>query len=205
MKDDVQAPDVSATPSAGTSLTLIARLRGNDPAAWERLVKLYGPLVLYWARRAGLDEPDAADLLQDVMKSVSGAIGRFERDKSFGTFRGWLWTIARNRLRDFARIAAQRPAAIGGTDAQSRMLEIPEEEPDSSPEAEPSKALLHRALESVRSGIETRTWEAFWQTTVDGRAPQDVAEALGIGLASVYQARSRVLKRLREELGEILD
>lgn len=205
MNEHLGTAEVSATPSAGTSLTLLARLRGNDPGAWERLLRLYGPLVLYWGRRAGLNEADSADLLQDVMKSVTGAIGRFERNRTSGTFRGWLWTITRNRLRDFARMAAQRPAAVGGTDAQSRMLEVPESEPESSPESEPSKALLQRALELVRSGFESRTWEAFWRTTVDGRLPQDVAAELGVGLASVYQARSRVLKRLREELGELYE
>ena len=161
----------AATPSAGTSLTLLERLRGNDPEAWERVVRLYGPLVLFWGRRAGLNEADAADVLQDVFRSVSGAIGRFRRDQETDTFRGWLWVIARNKLRDYFRAAAQQPAAAGGTDAQDRLAQVPEDEPDSSPDAEPSRGLLHRALESVRAGFEDRTWAAFWRTTVDGLPP----------------------------------
>ena len=193
------------TPSAGTSLTLLTRLKGNEPEAWERLVRLYGPLVMYWARRAGLGDADAADLLQEVMRSVSGAIARFERERTGATFRGWLWTIARNKLRDRARLAAQQPNAIGGTDAQDLLKQIPDEEPESSPDSEPSRTLLQRTLETVKSSFEPRTWDAFWRTTVDGHSPNEVARELGIGLASVYQARSRVLRRLREELGELLD
>jgi RNA polymerase sigma-70 factor, ECF subfamily len=199
-------PDPSApTPSAGTSLTLLDRLRGREPEAWERLVRLYGPLVLYWGRRAGLGEADAADVLQDVFRSVAGAIGRFRRDDESGTFRGWLWAIARNKLRDHFRAAARQPAAAGGTDAQDRFRQVPDAEPDSTPDSAPSRALLHRALEAVRAGFEDRTWQAFWRTAVDGRPPADVAAELGLGLASVYQARSRVLRRLRDELGGLLD
>jgi RNA polymerase sigma-70 factor (ECF subfamily) len=199
-------PDSSApTPSAGTSLTLLERLRGQEPEAWERVVRLYGPLVLYWGRRAGLNDADAADLLQDVFRAVTGAIGRFERTADTGTFRGWLWAIARNKLRDHFRAADRRPAAAGGTDAHDRFQQIPDDEPDSAPDSAPSRDLLHRALESVRTGFEERTWQAFWRTTVDGRPPADVAAELGLGLASVYQARSRVLRRLRDELGGLLE
>ena len=205
MNDATGSIDAAATPSAGTSLTLLGRLKGNEPDAWERLLRLYGPLVLFWGRRAGLNEPDAADLLQDVLKSVSGAIAQFERDRTQGTFRGWLWTIARNKLRDRARIATRQPVALGGSDAQQMLQQVPEIEPDSSPDAEPSRALLNRALELVKSEFEPRTWEAFWRTTVDDRTPQDVAAELGIGLASVYQARSRVLRKLRVELGELIE
>jgi RNA polymerase sigma-70 factor (ECF subfamily) len=203
---DAHDPSPSApTPSAGTSLTLLDRLRGNDAEAWERVVRLYGPLVLFWGRRAGLSEADAADLLQDVFRSVAGAIAGFRLDRAGDTFRGWLWTITRNKLRDHFRNLAREPVAAGGTEAQDRFHQIPEAEPDSSPESEPSKALLHRALESVRPAFEERTWQAFWRTTVDGRPPADVAAELGLGLASVYQARTRVLRRLRQELGGVLD
>jgi RNA polymerase sigma-70 factor (ECF subfamily) len=196
----------SPTPdtAGGTSLGLLDRLRGQEPEAWERLVRLYGPLVLFWGRRAGLNEADAADLLQDVFRAVTGAIGRFRRADA-GTFRGWLWTIAQNKLRDHFRAAARQPAAAGGTDAHDRFQQVPDAEPESSPDSAPSRELLHRAIESVRVGFEERTWQAFWRTTVDGHPPGDVAAELGLGLASVYQARSRVLRRLREELDGLLD
>jgi RNA polymerase sigma-70 factor (ECF subfamily) len=202
---DPPPPETGSAAASHTSLSLLDRLRDNDPEAWRRLVALYGPLVLYWGRRAGLNEDDAADLLQDVFRSVTGAIGRFRRDRPGDTFRGWLWSIARNKLRDHFRDLQRGPVAAGGSEAQARLTEVPDEEPESAAESEPSRALLRRALELVRGGFEDPTWQAFWRTTVDGRPPADVATELGLGLASVYQAKSRVLRRLREELGGLLD
>ena len=197
--------DAGSVAASHTSLSLLDRLRGNDPEAWRRLVALYGPLVLFWGRRGGLNEDDAADLLQDVFRSVTCAIGRFRRDRPGDTFRGWLWSIARNKLRDHFRERDREPVAAGGSEALARFTQIPEEEPDSAADSEPSRGLLRRALDLVRDGFEEPTWQAFWQTTVDGRSPTDVAAALGVGLASVYQAKSRVLRRLREELGGVLE
>src|SRR5262249_11738594 len=154
---------------------------------------------------AGLSEDDAADLLQDVFRSVTGAIDRFHRDRPGDTFRGWLWSIARNKLRDHFRDREREPAAAGGSEALAQFTQIPDDEPEGAADGEPSRALLHRALELVRGGFEELTWQAFWRTTVDGRAPADVAAELGLGLASVYQAKSRVLRRLREELGGLID
>jgi RNA polymerase sigma-70 factor, ECF subfamily len=197
--------DTGSAAAAHTSLSLLDRLRGNDPEAWRRLVALYGPLVLYWGRRAGLSEEDAADLLQNVFQSVTGAIDRFRRDRPGDTFRGWLWSIARNKLRDHFRAREREPVAAGGSEALAHFTQVPEDEPESDAGTEPSRGLLHRALELVRGGFEETTWQAFWQTAVDGRPPADVAAALGLGLASVYQAKSRVLRRLREELGGVMD
>jgi RNA polymerase sigma-70 factor (ECF subfamily) len=205
LADPDPQPVPGSAPSGNTSLSLLERLRGNDPEAWRRLVALYGPLVLYWGRRSGLTEDDAADLLQDVFRSVTGAIGRFRRDRPGDTFRGWLWSISRNKLRDYFRDRDRHPVAAGGSEAQARFAEVPEDEPDSAPESEPSRALVHRALDVVRGDFEDRTWQAFWRTTVDGLAAADVAAELGLGLASVYQARSRVLRRHREELGGLID
>src|SRR5207253_3239494 len=127
-------PPGGSAPSGHTSLSLLARLRENDPEAWRRLVGLYGPLVLHWGRRAGLGGADAADLLQDVFRAVSGAIGRFRRDRPADTFRGWLWSIARNKLRDHFRDREKRPVATGGSEAHARLTQVPEDEPDSSPD-----------------------------------------------------------------------
>ena len=118
--------------SAGTSPTLLARLRTAEPAAWHRVVHLYSPLVFSWGRRAGLSSEDAADVMQDVWAAVAKAIPRFEHTAVGSTFRGWLYTVSRNKLADFFRRRSNRPTAEGGSDAQGRWAEVPESEPDES-------------------------------------------------------------------------
>jgi RNA polymerase sigma-70 factor (ECF subfamily) len=197
--------DTGSAAAAHTSLSLLDRLRGNDPEAWRRLVALYGPLVLYWGRRAGLSEEDAADLLQNVFQSVTGAIERFRRDRPGDTFRGWLWSIARNKLRDHFRAREREPVAAGGSEALAHFTQVPEDEPESEAGTEPSRGLLHRALEFVRGGFEETTWQAFWQTAVDGQSAKDVGRTLGLSPGAVYVAKSRVLARLREEISQLDD
>src|SRR5262249_50716351 len=108
------------TPSSwDTSLSLLERARNRDTVAWQKLVQLYSPLVFSWARRAELGDADAADLVQEVWQAVAGALERFRRDSEGGTFRGWLWTITRNKLNDHFRARRDKPEAAGGTEAKN--------------------------------------------------------------------------------------
>lgn len=194
------------TPSScdSTSLSLLERARGRDPIAWQRLVQLYSPLVFSWARRAGLDDTDAADLVQDVWQSVSASLDRFRRDAQSGTFRGWLWTIARNKLNDHFRTRRDKPEAAGGTEARQLLESFPEHEPADDTGVQ-EYGLLHRTLEMIRPEFEERTWRAFWAMTVDGRQAAEVGEELGMAANAVHQARFRVLRRLREEMAGLVE
>ena len=197
----------STPPGSGTSLSLLARVRANDADGWRRLVQLYSPLVYYWCQRMGLSREDAADTLQNVWQSVSGRIGHFER--AGGAFRGWLWTITRNKVFDHFRKERGAPAvAAGGSSAAQALQEIPEEEPASFVEesaTDGSGDVLRRALEMIRPDFAAHTWQAFWLATVDGRQAREIAEQLGMSLDAVYQAKTRILRRLREELEGVLD
>ncbi|HUG93510.1 MAG TPA: sigma-70 family RNA polymerase sigma factor [Planctomycetaceae bacterium] len=191
---------------SSTSTSLLRRVREHDAGAWQRLVDLYGPLVFYWGRRSGLRPPDAADVMQDVFAAVHGAIGRFERDPHGGTFRGWLWTIARNKIHDHFRRAAGQAAAAGGTDAARRLDQVPESWDDESADPRDRGALsglYRRALEFVRSEFEERTWQAFWRSVVEDEPAAEIAADLGISANAVRQYKSRVLRRLRQELGDL--
>src|SRR5438105_4437335 len=101
-----------------TSLSLLQRVQGNQPRAWEQLVDLYAPLVYHWCRRAGLGSEDTADVFQEVFRAVAEHVAAFRRDRPGDTFRGWLRTITRNKLRDHFRRRQDQPRAHGGTDAQ---------------------------------------------------------------------------------------
>jgi RNA polymerase sigma-70 factor (ECF subfamily) len=182
---------------------LLARARDRDTEAWRRLVQLYSPLVFFWARRAGLGDADAADVVQDVWLAVAAALERFRRDSS-GTFRGWLWTITRNKLHDHFRNRQAQPTAAGGTDAQHFLQTLSEQEPADETGVH-EHALLHRALELIRPEFEERTWRAFWRMTVDGRPAAEVGPELGMTTNAVHQAKFRVLHRLREEMAGLLE
>jgi RNA polymerase sigma-70 factor (ECF subfamily) len=197
---------VNLQSSDGTSSDLLSRVRARDPAAWERLADLYGPLVYYWCRRSGLQEADAADVVQNVFVAVAAAIGNYRRQAG-ATFRGWLWTVTRSKVQDhFRRLRTQSPGA-GGSEAQRRLAELayqPNEEADGQDQAE-TTALIHRTLRGIRGEFEQATWTAFWRTVVGGERPVDVAPQLGLSANAVRQCKRRVLRRLRDELGEPAD
>lgn len=194
--------DDGGDPSTATSRSLLDGARAEQEAAWDRLVALYAPLVYRWCRRWDLPEQEIADVAQDVFGAVARHLGEFRRDRPGDTFRGWLRTIARNKVRDHYRRLAREPAAPGGTEAQLRLNRLPAEEPDDSSGSRSDRSLFARALESVRSEFEDRTWRAFWRTAVEGRTPGEVAPELGMSPGAIRVAKSRVLRRLREELGE---
>jgi RNA polymerase sigma-70 factor (ECF subfamily) len=187
---------------ASTSSSLLERLKVQDPQAWERFVDLYGPLIYNWSRQTGLQPDDAADVMQDVFRSVTVSVTAFRHDGPSATFRGWLWTITRNKIRNLARQRAGRPDATGGTDAYLRLQELPEELDEPSTMNRPGPSLAQRGLELVKAEFESRTWQAFWQVTVEDRRPAEVAASLGMSVGAVYMAKSRVLRRLRDELAD---
>lgn len=188
-----------------TSASLIRRVQRHDRDAWERLSAVYGPVVYEWARQNGLQPPDAADVMQDVFQTLMQSIGRY-REQPSGSFRGWLWTVTRNKVRDQHRKRMNQDAAIGGTDAYSRLLQMPEDPPLNESDLGKCEAsgVKRRAMDLMKTDFETQTWQAFWRTTIHGEAASDVARDLGVSKWTVYKARSRVLQRLREEFAELL-
>lgn len=180
-----------------TSSSLVAGVRSLDPESWKRFTLQYGPLVYAWARRAGLHGPDAADITQDVFRSVLYRADRLRHDRPGDNFRGWLWAVTRNTIRDHWR--RHSVPAVGGSDAFERLQSLPA--PDFSSDAFPSgSGRLNEAVAKVRDEFEGTSWTAFWRTMVDGQSPARVAEELGISANAVYVSRSRILRRLREVL-----
>lgn len=200
------------------SSSLLLGLREFDQRAWERLVALYGPLVYLWCRDAGLQAEDAADVGQEVFRAISRKIGEFRRDRPGDSFRGWSRMIARNKILDFLRRRSKQVNAAGGSDALNNLLAAPDSiesatdgsvflsgKVSPSSERRERRLLFRRALELVRASFEERTWLAFWHVTVDERSPKDVAMALNMSPGAVYTAKSKILRRLREEFGEVVD
>jgi RNA polymerase sigma-70 factor (ECF subfamily) len=162
-------------------------------------VQLYASVIYGFARQRGRQDADAADLMQDVLRAVANSIHTY--DKSKGTFRGWLYTITRNKMYNQMESQRRHPRGSGDSDAQRRLDEQPDRdntEEDWDREYE-RKAFLW-AADRIRNEFQESTWKAFWLTAVDGLAAKDVGVQLGLSPGAVYVAKSRVLARLREEI-----
>jgi len=188
--------------SPQTRPSLLVQLRdGANHGAWQEFINLYGPVVYGFARKRGLQDADAADLMQEVMRSVSTAIGRLDYDREQGTFRGWLFTITRNKIFNFLSARRLRPQGSGDT-TTNRLLETRPDESDGNDawELEYQRRLAALAMERVKGEFQQTTWKAFWLTAVEGLATADAAAQVGLSPGAIYVARSRVLARLKEEV-----
>jgi len=201
-----------------TSLSLLDRVKADDQQAWQRLVGLYSPLVCHWCARWQVTGADADDVVQDVFVAVAAGIVKFQRPRpavcapstvtrseAAGSFRGWLGAITRNKLRDFYERRQRQPAAQGGSDVHRLFQEMPDSTlSDDATDAAQLSDVYYRALELIRGDFEDHTWQAFWRTAVDNQTPAEVAPALGMSKAAVRQAKARVLRRLKEEVGDLI-
>jgi RNA polymerase sigma-70 factor (ECF subfamily) len=181
-----------------TRASLLVRLRDpRDRDAWTQFLDLYTPLVYGYARKQGLQDADAADLCQDVLGAVAGAIGRLEYDRARGTFRSWLFTIVRRKLLTWRRAQKHRPANHPALQQALEEQPAPPAE-EAAWEAEWEERLFAWACAQVRPQVTEVTWQAFWRTAIEEQPGKRVAAALGLSLDAVYRARSRVLARLKE-------
>jgi RNA polymerase sigma-70 factor (ECF subfamily) len=195
-----------------TSISLIVRIQSSDDVSWSRFVDLYSPLIWGWCRGAGLERNDADDVSQEVFTAVARAITRYERN---GSFRGWLWQVTRNKVLDHFRARQRGPKVTGGSDFGNWLRQIPESPPDDSSVSTMGDPLAMRALELIRIEFEESTWTAFVQMVFEKRTAAEIAVDLGWaspdgldsekGAKRVRQAKFRIMKRLRDEFGEMLD
>ncbi len=191
-------------PGDSTSLSLLRRAVSREPDAWRRIVALYSPLVEHWCRQARVKGADVEDLAQEVFAAVFAKLETFRADRPGTTFRAWMRGVARHKIQDYLRHRVE--AAAGGTDAQMQLQQIPAppEEIGLSERPADIAGVYQRALGLVRDEFEVQTWEAFWRVAVEDRSPADVAAELGMTPNGVRKAKSRVLFRLREEMGELI-
>ncbi len=193
--------DESDRPGGDTTrASLLIRLR--DPAdreAWRLFVETYTPMIYGYCRRRGLQASDVADVTQDVMTEVMRSIREFSYQPERGRFRDWLGMIARRKLiRFFDR---EGRAGKGDGDAADELIrQVAAPESDTMWTEAFQARILEVALGHTRPCFEDATWRAFERTWLDGREPAEVARELGVPVDSIYVSRSRVLKRLREEV-----
>ena len=188
---------------APTRASLLVRVRdAADGPAWVQFVQIYTPLIYGFARKKGLQDADAADLTQDILAAVARAIRKLEYDPDKGSFRGWLFTAVRHRLRHYLVHKPHQPQGSGDSQAQQLLAEQPAQAEEADWDQAFERRIFHWAADRVRPTVTEATWQAFWQTTLEGGEPKQVAQRLGMGVAAVYMAKSRVLKRLKELIQE---
>src|SRR5581483_8644736 len=157
-----------------TRPSLLLRIRdGQDHEAWRQFIQMYAPVVYGFVRKRGVQDADAADLMQEVFRSVAGAAHRLDYDRKRGTFRGWLYTITRNKLYNFLTARKRKERASGDSDGQRRLEEqaAPADGSDLW-DREYERQMFSFAAEQVRDEFHPQTWQAFWQTAVDGKNPK---------------------------------
>ena len=193
--------------SSRTPASLLERLRTrSDHEAWSHFVQLYGPFIYRWFQVSHVQHHDACDLSQEVLATVAREMPQFRYDPARGSFRGWLRTIMSNRLRNYWRTRAD-DRVITGKEVQAKLaaLEDPVGEAARRWDVDHDSHVISRVLMILKTDFDPTTWRAFWLLVVDELAPALVAQELNLSRASVYAAKSRVLRRLRQELDGILD
>jgi RNA polymerase sigma factor (sigma-70 family) len=192
---------MSSSADSRTSLTLIDLLRQSprDVGAWDRFVRRYRPRIYGWCRVRGLQEADAEDVAQDVIAILTRKMARFRYDPS-RSFRAWLKAITYHALSD---LIASRSRAIG--DRPTPILESIEARDDLDRRLDElfDRELLELAMARVRARVAAPTWDAFRLTTFEGHSGAEAARLLGIPVASVFVAKHRVQKSLREEIARL--
>lgn len=189
-----------------TRRSLVLRLKDpDDEAAWQEFVEIYQPLIYKLARNKGLQDADADDLCQDVLRAVASAVGRWDPDPAKGRFRGWLFRIARNLVVNFLSDQRRQPRGSGRTSVHELLEARPQNDTGAEAEfaMEFKRRAFHWAAEQVKHEFADNTWRAFWMTGVENIPVAKAAETLGLSPGAVYIARSRVLARLRERVEQL--
>jgi RNA polymerase sigma-70 factor, ECF subfamily len=187
-----------------STCSLLRLAAADEPDAWTRMVALYSPLVRFWCRRASVPDHETQDVLQEVFVAVYSNLKKFQVDPRGTTLRAWMRGITRHKIQHYFQDRGE--AATGGTQAHVRLLQVPgpADEFESGEEPTGTAAVCRRALSRVRDQFEERTWTAFWWVAVEDRSPAEVAAEMGLTPCAVRKAKSRVIRRLKEEMGELI-
>jgi RNA polymerase sigma-70 factor, ECF subfamily len=191
-----------STSSLPTEKSLIQRVLDQEADAWSQFVELYGPLIQHWCRRCGLNTQQVEDCTQDVFLVVLQKLNQYRPSETGGGFRSWLWRVTRNKIIDLMRVATRQSPSPGGSSAQVALNNIPMPPEDEQTEPLQLQLLMHRTMQQVRDEFEIRTWQAFERTVIDGLSTEAVSQELQMSPATIRQYRARILRRLRQHLGQ---
>jgi RNA polymerase sigma-70 factor (ECF subfamily) len=190
-----------------TRHSLLVRAQTGQTDAWKDLMDLYRPLILGWLNRQGVPARDLEDLSQEVLLSVVKNLPGFQHSGNRGAFRSWLRTIVCSRTADYWRALDAATPAGGGSGATAALQEIADPDSDLNRQwdEEHDRYVLHCLLDLVEQEFEPVTLMAFRRLALDGVSGAEAAQELGLSVAAVYVAKSRVLARIRQEAEGLID
>ena len=184
-----------------THTSLLARLGdGADAAAWREFEERYGELIRSIARSRGLQPNDCDDVIQEVLLSLTKAMRSFEYDPQKGRFRAYLKTTT---LHAISRLVRQKHGLASlDTIEDAARLESSDQAVEQAWEAEWRANHVRQAMRILETEFKPSELRAFQRYAVEGHEVRDTAAALQITVNQVYQAKSRILKRLAELIGQ---
>ncbi len=190
-----------------TRYSLLVRLNQNSGDAWSEFLEVYERAIYEFSRRRGLQDADAWDVTQEVLAAVEKKAETWNPDSSRGSFRGWLFRVARNIAVDKVVEQSRRAAASGDTRVAQLLAELPKlpEQQSTIFWIEYRRNLMRWAVERIRHEFKETSWSSFLMTAVEGRKPEDVAQELGVSVGSVYAAKFRIVARLRKQVAKFDD
>lgn len=190
-----------------TRQSLLQRAQTGETDAWKDLVDLYRPLILAWLNRQGVPAGDLEDLSQEVLLSVVRNLSSFRHSGHRGAFRTWLRTIVCRRTADYWRTLDADTLARGGSGATTALQQIadPDSELNRQWDEEHDRYVLRCLLKLVEEEFEPLTLQVFRRLALDGASGAEAAQELGLSVAAVYVAKSRVLARIRQEAEGLID
>ncbi len=185
--------------AGSTDRQLINRLsNSHDREAWERFTELYGPVIEKWCRKNQLLPQDAEDTTQEVLRTVSASVLKW--DSSKGAFRAWLYTVTKHLAITLLKKNQRRTEMLKQLNQQ-----VDDEMMSASFDQLSRRQFLAAAMKRVQAEFEPRSWNAFLKSYLEGQSPAKVAEELNMSVGAVYIARSRILARIRDEVDKISD
>ena len=191
-----------------TSSSLLRSAKDNDPAAWRRMVDTYSRRIYRWCRQSRLAPEDASDVVQEVFRAVARKLIDFQHEREGDTFRGWLFRITQNKIRDHAnRRPGRLETAWGGTEAQRQFNDLPEALSDSGSSdggqrgtGRTPPSAIELAMDRIRAEFSDRDWKVFWRVVVDGQTSKEAGEQFQMSSNAVRLVKMRMLRRFREVL-----
>ncbi|MEM8679233.1 MAG: sigma-70 family RNA polymerase sigma factor [Planctomycetota bacterium] len=190
-----------------TRQSLLLRLAQQSDRAWDEFLEVYEGALYRYCRANRLQDADAADVTQEVLAALWKRIPDWDPDRAKGSFRAWLFRVARNVSVDLVTARAQKAVGSGDANVDQMLAEWPQSEAAQREalETEYRRSLFHWAARRVKSQVQPITWQSFQRTAVEGRKSDDVARELGVSVGTVYTAKCRVVARIRKMVAELDD